>query len=503
MLLADLVAVSDEVRSTRARTAKVGSLAGFLRRLGADEAPVAVAYLSGAPRQPKLGVGYATVAAVSPEPATDPGLTLLEVDAALDDLAAIAGPGSKAAREARLADLLGRATSPEQAFLRALILRELRQGAQEGVMADAVADALGVPAVRVRRAAMLAGDLVAVASIALAEGSDALGGFALEVFTPVQPMLAQTGGDAEEAVAATGQAAVEWKLDGVRIQVHRSEDRVAVFTRNLREVTDRLPEVVAVARSLDASRLILDGEALLVDGDGRPVAFQDSMSRFGTEDADAERLLHPFFFDCLHLDGADLIDEPTRRRLDALDRLVPAEHRVTRITTDDPAAAAEFFAAAVAAGQEGVMVKALDAPYEAGRRGGAWLKVKPVHTLDLVVLAAEWGSGRRRGKLSNLHLGARDPAGGFIMLGKTFKGLTDDMLEWQTGRFLEIETGRDGHVLHVRPEVVVEVAFDGVQRSTRYPGGVTLRFARVKRYREDKTADQADTIDEVRALHRG
>jgi DNA ligase 1 len=502
MLLADLVEVSQAVRSTRSRTGKVEALAGLLRRLEPEEAPVAISYLSGTPRQPRLGVGHATVYAVSVDPAAEPTLSLVDVDETLEELAGISGPGSKAAREALIADLLGRAIAPEQEFLIGLMLRELRQGALEGSMADAVAVALDIPPARVRRAAMLSGDLTGVASTALAEGADALARFALELHTAVQPMLAQTAADVTGALGMTGPAVVDWKLDGVRIQVHRSSDRVTVFTRNLRDATERVPEVVAAVRALPVRSAILDGEALLVDDEERPLAFQDSMSRFGTEEGDEDRLLRPFFFDCLHRDGVDLIDEPTETRLAALDEAVPEAHRVGRIVTDDTAAAQCFFDDTVARGYEGVVVKAIDAPYEAGRRGASWVKVKPVHTLDLVVLAAEWGSGRRKGWLSNLHLGALD-SGGFVMLGKTFKGLTDEMLEWQTKRFLGLETERDGHVVHVRPEVVVEIAFDGVQRSSRYPGGVTLRFARVKRYRKDKTPDQADTLEAVRDLLRG
>jgi DNA ligase-1 len=362
-------------------------------------------------------------------------------------------------------------------------------------MAEAVALALGVSAARVRRAAMVRGDLIAVAADALAKGPDSLGVRSLELMTPVQPMLAKTAKTAAEAVAGLGSAVVERKLDGLRLQVHRQGDRVAVFTRNLRDVTSDMPGVVSAALELDVDSVILDGEGLLIDASGSPSSFQDSMSGMaGASGLD----LAGFFFDILHLDGSDLVGEPLRTRREALVSATPELVRVDSIVTNDPEEAEAFFDESVSAGFEGVVVKDPAQPYEAGRRGSGWLKVKPTHTLDLVILAAEWGSGRRQGWLSNLHLGARDPAGGFVMLGKTFKGLTDEMLEWQTVRFLENERDRKGHIVFLEPAIVYEIAFDGVQRSTRYPGGVALRFARVKSYREDKAPQDADTIDEVR-----
>jgi DNA ligase-1 len=501
MLLTEIVDVSKMVSATRSRSRKIEVLAATLRRLAPEEAPVAVSYLTGKPRQDRLGVGYATVYAIDVAPAAEPTLEVLDVDATLDAIAATEGPGSKRARESLLGGLLAAATSDEQDFLRGLILRNLRQGALEGVMADAVAAALEVPADRVRRAAMLEGNLVAVASQALADGPAALHLARLALFTPVQPMLAKTAESAGGAVAAIGDALVEWKLDGARIQVHREGPRVSVFTRNLRDITDRVPEIVAAATSFDATSFILDGEALLLGPTGSPQQFQDSMSRFGSEEAPGAAPLAAFFFDCLHLEGTDLIDDPLHERRRALTAAVPGTALVSSIATDDPTAADRFFADAVAAGYEGVVVKDPTRPYEAGRRGSGWLKVKPTHTLDLVVLAAEWGSGRRQGLLSNLHLGARGD-GGFVMLGKTFKGLTDEMLAWQTERFLGIEAHRSGHVVYLEPRIVYEIAFDGVQRSTRYPGGVALRFARVKRYREDKGPEDADTIDTVRGFLR-
>jgi DNA ligase 1 len=501
VLLADLVSVSARVSATRARSIKIELLAAMLRRLDADEAVPAISYLSGRPRQDRLGVGWTTVYAIEVEAADDASLEILEVDATLEKVSGISGPGSKKERETLLTGMFGRATETEQRFLRDLIVRNLRQGALEGVMADAVAVALGVAPERVRRAAMLEGDLTGVASRALAEGPDALGTSTLGLFTPVQPMLAKTASSAGEAVAGLGRAFVEWKLDGVRIQVHREGTRVAVFTRNLRDVTSGVPDVVAAVLRYPATSFILDGEALLFGPSG-PEQFQDSMSRFGAEASDQAAPLRSFYFDCLHLDGVDLIDLSLVERRAALAGAVPGESLVGSVLTDDADVADRFFDDAVAAGYEGVVVKDPDQPYEAGRRGSGWLKVKPTHTLDLVVLAAEWGSGRREGWLSNLHLGAADGEGGHVMLGKTFKGLTDEMLAWQTERFLEIEDHRSRNTVFLKPEIVYEIAFDGVQRSTRYPGGVALRFARVKRYREDKGPGDADTIETVRGFAR-
>jgi DNA ligase-1 len=496
MLLADIVEVSQGVSATRARSKKIELLAETLRRLTPEEAAVAVSYLTGRPTQRKLGAGYAMVYGAESDPAAEPELQILEVDHILQIISETSGPGSKAAKDTLLADLMGRATDDEQEFLRGMMLRNLRQGALEGVMADAVASALGVPADRVRRAAMLEGDLVAVASRALSEGPESLGTSTLAVFTPVQPMLAKTAGSATAALEDRGRAVVERKLDGLRVQVHRQGDRVVVFSRNLRDITSEMPALVEEALAIDAEGFILDGEGLWVAPDGRPYSFQDSMSK----PDGAGPPLSAFFFDILHLDGQDLIDEPLARRREALESLLPTRARVAAIVTSDPDEAETFFDEAVAAGFEGVVVKDLDQPYEAGRRGSGWLKVKPTHTLDLVVLAAEWGSGRREGWLSNLHLGARAGDGEFVMLGKTFKGLTDEMLEWQTATFLEIEDHRSGHVVFLRPQIVYEIAFDGVQRSTRYPGGVALRFARVKRYRDDKDPADADTIETVRSF---
>ena len=502
MTLIEIVEVSHAVSSTRARSKKIELLAATLRRVVPEEAAIVVSYLAGRPLQRRLNVGYATVYAVEAQPAPDPTLEVDEVHAILEDVSRVSGPGSKRAREDLLAQMFARATPEEQDFLRGLILRNLRQGALEGVMADAVAVALDIEPPRVRRAAMLEGDLVAVASQALADGPTALDSARLRVFTPIQPMLAKTAETAGQAVVDLGEAVVEQKLDGARVQVHKEGDRVAVYTRNLREVTSTVEELTDAVRDLPSTTLILDGEALWFAFDGSPADFQDSISSFSSEES-GERPLTALYFDCLHVDGVDMIDRPLIERRAALEAVVPPEALVRSVHTSSPDTADRFFADAVAAGFEGVVVKDPTRPYEAGRRGAGWLKVKPTHTLDLVILAAEWGSGRRQGWLSNLHLGARDPAtGGYVMLGKTFKGLTDRVLAWQTERFLEIEERRDRHIVYVRPEVVCEIAFDGVQRSTRYPGGVALRFARVKGYRDDKSPEEADTIEVVRGFLR-
>jgi ATP-dependent DNA ligase I len=505
VLLADLVDTSRAVGGTSARKEKVELLAGALRRLEPAEVPAGVAFLSGELRQRQIGVGWATLRDTPPGADGRSDLTVAELDSAFERIGACAGAGSQAERRRLLGVVMARAGEPEREFLVRLLSGDLRQGALAGVMTDAVARAAGVPLAAVRRALMLRGDLGAVAEVALTDGEAGLAELRLQVGRPLQPMLAQPAADIGAALAKVHPAAVEWKLDGARIQVHRDGSDVAVFTRTLDEVTARVPEVVEAALALDVATAVLDGEAIALRPDGRPHPFQVTGSRFGSRRAVDELRkavpLTPALFDVLHADGEDLLDRRGAERIAVLDRIAPAELRVPRTVAEDAGAAAEVLTAAVARGHEGVMVKALDAPYEAGRRGAGWLKVKPVHTLDLVVLAAEWGHGRRRGWLSNLHLGARDPAGGFVMLGKTFKGLTDAMLAWQTERLLELEVGRDAYTVHVRPELVVEVAFDGVQTSPRYPGGMALRFARVKRHRPDKTAAEADTVETVRAIH--
>jgi DNA ligase 1 len=506
--LEKIARTSADVAATGSRLAKVARLAACLERAGAEEVRVAVAYLSGVLPQGSVGIGWASLRELPP-PARPPAtLALLEVDAAVTRIAAIAGPGSQAARRSELAALFARATEPEQRFLAALFLGELRQGALEGVVTDAVARAAELPVTAIRRALMVTGDLGIVAEAALAGGVEGLAGFGLAPLAPVKPMLAQTASSVEDALARVSPARLEWKLDGARLQVHRVGDEVRAFTRNLADITDRIPEIVELVLALEVESVVFDGEAIALRPDGRPRPFQVTMSRFGSRRSVAEQRndlpLSPFFFDCLHLDGEDLLDRPARERLDALARCAPEVLRVPSLETEDADEGQRFLADALAHGHEGVMVKALDAAYEAGRRGAGWLKVKHAHTLDLVVLAAEWGHGRRTGRLSNLHLGARDPeGGGFVMLGKTFKGMTDEMLAWQTEHLLALESHREGHAVFVRPELVVEVAFDGIQASTRYPGGVALRFARVKGYRPDKSAAEADTIDTVRAIHSG
>jgi DNA ligase-1 len=507
MLLDEIARTSTDVAATSSRLAKVQRLADCLGHASPDEVVVAVAYLSGFLPQGTIGVGWAALRELPP-PASSPGLELLDVHEAVSRIAEIGGPGSQAARRDAVGDLFGRATEGEQRFLRGLLLGELRQGALEGVMVEAVAKAAGVPAAQVRRAAMVTGDLGVVAAAAIADGSEGLRDFGLTVLRPIQPMLAQTEEHLDDALTRIRPARIEWKLDGARVQVHRLGDEIRAFTRNLADITDRVPEIVEVVGALEVEQIVLDGEAIALGPRGRPRPFQETMSRFGSR-VNVGELRDPvplssFFFDCLHLDGEDLIDRPARERLEALESRLPETLRVPRIETEDVTVAQSFLDDALVHGHEGVMVKSLDAPYEAGRRGAGWLKVKVAHTLDLVILAAEWGHGRRQGKLSNLHLGARDPdGGGYVMLGKTFKGMTDQMLAWQTEHLLGLETSREGHVVHVRPELVVEIAFDGVQASRRYPGGVALRFARVKGYRPDKRSDEADTIETVRAIHAG
>jgi DNA ligase-1 len=509
MRLSELVAVSNAVANTSSRLDKVARLADLLKRLAPEEIPIAAAFLSGSPVQGRIGVAGSMIAgAQSAAPAEEPTLDLHEVHTYFGRIAGTSGRGAAGTRAQLLSDLFARATHDERDFLIRLLFGELRQGALEGVLVEAIACAAGVPADRVRRAAMLAGTLPPVAAAALTGGDAGLGEFTLGLLRPIQPMLAETAADVGEALneLGDGDASFEYKLDGARIQVHKAGDEVRVFTRNLRDVSARTPEVVEAVRAMAPRELILDGEAIALRPDGSPHPFQITMRRFGRK-LDVDRIretlpLSPVFFDCLFIDGQPLIDEPHARRMAALAGAAPAPLVVPRIVTASPAGAEAFLARALAAGHEGVMAKAVGGRYAAGRRGQAWLKIKPTRTLDLVILAAEWGHGRRRGTLSNLHLGARDEErGGFVMLGKTFKGLTDELLRWQTARFLELATERGDWVVHVRPELVVEIAFDGVQTSPRYPGGVALRFARVLRYREDKSAAEADTIDDVRRIH--
>jgi DNA ligase-1 len=517
MRLAELVAASNAVAANPARLEKTRILAELLQALTPEEVPIAVAFLAGRLRQGRLGLGHATLwearndppaprePSLFDAPGTDAPLTLLDVDAAFGRLALARGKGVASQRAAILAELYGRASAEERDFLERLLLAELRQGALLGVMVDAVARASGLPLADIRRAAMLAGDLEPVAVAALTGAP--LDQFKLEVFKPVLPMLAQPALDIGDAMTRLGEAALEWKLDGARIQVHRRGTEVRVYTRALREVTHAVPEVVETVGALPLTDAILDGEVIALRPDGRPHAFQDTMRRFGRqleiESMRATLPLTTFLFDVLHLDGRDTLDLPQRERFSLLEERAP-ELVVPHLLTSDSVAAAAFLDEAFARGHEGVMAKAPGAPYEAGGRGASWLKVKSAHTLDLVVLAAEWGNGRRQGWLSNLHLGARDPATGeFVMLGKTFKGMTDELLEWQTHAFEDRAVRREGNTVFLPPEFVVEIAFDDIQASPRYPGGMALRLARVKRYRPDKTAAEADTVDTVRAILEG
>ncbi|MGW1819413.1 ATP-dependent DNA ligase [Streptomyces sp. NPDC002125] len=506
MLLARLAHVSLEVAATSARTRKTALLAELFREAGPDDVPVVIPYLAGRLPQGRLGIGWSTLR-VPVTPAQEPTLTVVGTHTELTAIGALTGPGSQSARKERLAGLLGAATADEQYFLRGLLTGEVRQGALDAVAVDALADAAGAARPEVRRAVMLAGSLAPVARAVLAEGPGALASFRLTVGRPVQPMLAHTARSVAEAIDRLGPCAVEEKLDGIRVQVHRDGPHVRVYTRTLDDISDRLPELAAAVTGFPAHRFILDGEAIALGPDGRPRPFQETAGRVGSRRdvvtaADAVPVV-PVFFDVLSVDGRELLDLPLTERHRELAGLVPEPMRVRRVTVENSgndaqrAAALEFAEATLARGHEGVVVKGAEAAYNAGRRGASWLKVKPVHTLDLVVLAAEWGHGRRTGKLSNLHLGARREDGTFAMLGKTFKGLTDTMLSWQTERLRELSTGDDGHVVTVRPELVVEIAYDGLQTSTRYPAGVTLRFARVLRYREDKRADEADTVGTV------
>jgi DNA ligase-1 len=505
--LVEVVSVSRSVAGTTGRLEKIGHLADLLHRVPPDEVAIVIPFLSGDARQGRIGIGGALLSTLRDVPPADtPSLDLADVDAAFDRIAAASGAGSASTRAQLLRELLGRATRDEQDFLIRLLFGELRQGALEGVLMDAVARAAKIPLARIRRAAMLAGDLAPVARAALVDGDAALAQFILQPFQPVQPMLADSASDVADALTTLGEASFEYKLDGARIQVHKVGDEVKVYSRNLRDVTAAVPEVVTIARAMPARSIVVDGEAIALRPDGTPHPFQITMRRFGRKlDVDALKAdlpITPVFFDALYLDGDPLVDEPLTRRVSLLDEQLTPANRVPRIVTADPEAAAAFAARAIASGHEGVMAKAIDGVYAAGRRGQAWLKVKQARTLDLVILAVEWGSGRRTGMLSNLHLGARDDErGGFVMLGKTFKGLTDEMLAWQTKRFLELEIARDKYTVYLRPEVVAEIAFNEIQASSQYPGGLALRFARVKRYRSDKTAAEADTFATIQRIY--
>lgn len=507
MLLTRLARVSQEVAATSARSRKIALLAELFRDAEADDVPIVIPYLAGRLPQGRLGIGWKVLSRPA-APAAEPTLTVREVDARLSDLGKVSGAGSQAERARLVGELMGAATADEQRFLLGLITGEVRQGALDAVAVEGLAEATGAPPADVRRAVMLAGSLQTVAEALLADGPASLDRFRLTVGRPVLPMLAHSASAVAEAVEKLGACVVEEKLDGIRVQVHRDGDVVRIYTRTLDDITDRLPELTSAALELAGERFILDGEVLSFDADGRPRSFQETAGRVGSRvdvATAAETVpVAPVFFDALSVDGRDLLDLPFAERHAELAWLVPEPMRVRRALVsgaEDVTEAEAFLAETLKRGHEGVVVKALDAPYSAGRRGASWLKVKPVHTLDLVVLAAEWGHGRRTGKLSNLHLGARNPDGSFAMLGKTFKGMTDVMLTWQTERLQELAVESNGHVVTVRPELVVEIAYDGLQKSTRYPAGVTLRFARVVRYREDKRPEEADTVETLLAAH--
>jgi len=508
-LLADLVDTSGRVAADASRKAKIAHIAQFLRAVAADEVEIAVAYLSGFMRQGKTGIGYAMIRDARPAAhAGTPTLRLAEVDATIETIATTSGAGSAKRKATLLGDLFARATPREADFLARLMTGELRQGALEGLMIDAVAAAAEVAPAVVRRAAMAGGGIAAVASTAMQEGAEGLARFRIALFQPIAPMLAQPADDIDDAMSRIGgEAVVEWKLDGARVQVHKQGNDVRIYSRTGNDVTVAVPEIVELARHLPASALILDGEAIVLGPTGAPYPFQETMSRFSTRQDTSARGGSPlplsvFFFDCLRRDDEDLAALPARARYEALAQVLPASNITPRAIAGTANDAQAFYDDATSRGHEGVMVKAIDAPYDAGARSAAWLKVKRSHTLDLVVLAAEWGHGRRRGWLSNLHLGALDPASGeYVMLGKTFKGMTDAVLEWQTGKLQEIEIGRDDWTVYVRPELVVEVTFNDLQQSPRYPGGLALRFARIKGYRPDKRASDADNMETVRAIY--
>ena len=496
-LLADVVTASRHLSETRSRSEKVAILAQLLGRLDASEVAVAVGFLSGVPRQGRVGIGYSTIYGIERAPAREASLTIEELDRAIAEVQGTAGSGSAEKRRQILGELLGRATDEEADFVKRLFTGELRQGALAGLMVDAIARSADVSGELTRRALMLSGDLIRTAEIAIAEGEDGLRAVGFELFRPILPMLASSAASVAEAVGSFGRSSVEWKLDGIRIQIHRRDEEIRVYTRNLNEITDTLPGIVATVRALPLTQAVFDGEALWMGEEG-PAAFQDTVSQIDSA-APPEGIV-TFLFDLLHVDGEDLLETPLAERSARLEAIA-SQLKIPSVVTSEPETAQRVLEEALDAGHEGVVVKDAASRYSAGRRGKAWRKVKPVLTYDLVVIGAEWGHGRRRGWLSNLHLGARDPSTGeVVMVGKCFKGLTDELLEWQTKELLARETGRRGIAVLVRPELVVEVALDGVQSSTRYPGGVALRFARVKRYRPDKRATEADTIDDLRAL---
>ena len=505
MLLANIVETSRHIAETSKRLGKIELIGKLLSQLQPEEIEIGVSFLSGQTLQGRIGIGYAAVYGDAVPAAEGASLSIVDVNRTLDSIAAVQGPGSEQRKHELIHSLLARATLEEQSFLKRLLVGELRQGALEGLMMEALAKASGVEVESIRRAAMMAGDLRPVAQAALGKSGANLSQFGIQLFRPVYPMLAQTAEDVSEALEQLGEAALEYKFDGARVQAHRSGEQVVVFSRRLNDVTAAVPEIVEAVRALPATKLILDGEVLSLTAQGRPQPFQVTARRFGRK-LDVERMrvelpLTPFWFDLLYLDGSSLIDEPQARRFASLGELAPSNALVPHLVTADRKRAEEFIREAISQGHEGIMAKALGASYAAGARRQSWLKVKRAHTLDLVILAAEWGHGRRKGWLSNLHLGARDIVkGGFAMLGKTFKGLTDEMLAWQTGELLKSQISTDGYTVYVEPRLVAEVAFNEIQTSPHYPSGLALRFARIKRYRPDKSPREADTLLTVQKL---
>jgi DNA ligase-1 len=506
MRLDALVEISEQISATTRKKQKVSLIAGMLLQARGEEIALAAHYLSGQIRQGRIGVASKILRGalqdLSPSP---PPLHLIDVDRFFEVIARESGPGSTKRKVQALCELLSRCNQRERAFLIRLIMGELRQGATEGLMLEAVGQASSLSHQRLRQALMFSGDIGEVAQVALEEGPSGLARFGPSLFHPISPMLASPAEGAEEAIARLGEAGWEYKIDGARVQIHKQGDDVQIFTRHLKQVTESVPEIVHLTRKFRVEEAIFEGEIIALRGDGKPQPFQTTMRRFGRvkDVAKLQKLipLTPYFFDLLLLDGEPLFELPYQKRIERLARNIPSEHMVPRIITADAKKARDFLLSSLEAGHEGVMAKALHSPYVAGQRGFNWLKIKPAKSLDLVILAAEWGHGRRRGYLSNLHLGARDPEGGrFVMLGKTFKGLTDEMLHWQTRRLLELEISRDQWTVYVKPELVVEVAFGDLQQSLHYPAGLALRFARVKQFRRDKSAHEADTIQEVRRI---
>ncbi|RJR32776.1 MAG: ATP-dependent DNA ligase [Desulfobacteraceae bacterium] len=503
MKIEEVVEASERLRATAGKKAKVSILADLLRRSRGKETYLLAHYLVGSIPSGKIGIGWRTIQnAMEGLSSSGGSVEIHEVQKYLEDLSRVKGSGSAQRKTGTLRELFGRLRQDERSFLTGLLLGELRQGALEGLVLEALAIASSLPPDLIRQSFMFSGDIGLVAEAALHRGKEGLGQFGPRLFRPVYPMLASPAQDPEEALGRLGEAAWEYKIDGARIQVHKGNGNIRVFTRQLKDVTESLPEITDLARTLTADEAIFEGEAFALQADGKPLPFQTTMRRFGrirdVEKTREEIPLSSYFFDLLYLDGEPLFTRGYRERFRLLSSIMPPGHVIPSIVTADPEEASGFLRKSLDAGHEGLMAKGLDSTYAAGQRGFHWLKVKRAQTLDLVILAAEWGHGRRQGWLSNIHLGARDPESGrFVMLGKTFKGLTDQMLRWMTEKLRTLETDRDSYTVYVKPELVVEIAYSDIQESPRYPGGLALRFARVKRFREDKKAGEADTIQTV------